>query len=65
MLILFVSDNGWHFVENDCVLEEGEMDIITGPNMGGKSTYLRQTALLVILAQVSHISITLSHHMRL
>ena len=40
------------FVPNDCTLG-GEADIVvlTGPNMGGKSTYLRQVALTVLLAQ--------------
>jgi len=39
------------FVPNDCHLEEGRrMLVITGPNMGGKSTYMRQTALIAILA---------------
>lgn len=41
------------FVPNDAVLERGEhIRIITGPNMSGKSTYLRQVALIVLLAQV-------------
>jgi DNA mismatch repair protein MutS len=42
------------FVPNDLALETGRSRFIllTGPNMGGKSTYLRQTALLVILAQI-------------
>ena len=45
------------FVPNDLFLDAGEntpspnLLLITGPNMGGKSTYLRQAALLVILAQ--------------
>ncbi len=47
-----------HFVANDCVLGsanvyEGHPErllLITGPNMGGKSTYMRQTALIVLLA---------------
>ena len=40
-----------HFVGNDLQMDEAaRLHIITGPNMGGKSTYLRQTALLVILA---------------
>jgi DNA mismatch repair protein MutS len=42
------------FVPNDLHLAEaaGRFVLLTGPNMGGKSTYLRQTALLVILAQI-------------
>lgn len=41
------------FVPNDCRLdpENQRIIILTGPNMGGKSTYLRQNALLVIMAQ--------------
>jgi DNA mismatch repair protein MutS len=42
------------FIPNDIVLDRGEnlILIITGPNMAGKSTYLRQVALIVIMAQV-------------
>jgi len=41
------------FVPNDLVLSDGRrMLIITGPNMGGKSTYMRQTALIAILAHI-------------
>ncbi|MBA4285833.1 MAG: DNA mismatch repair protein MutS [Xanthomonadaceae bacterium] len=39
------------FVPNDTVLDESRrLLVITGPNMGGKSTYMRQTALIVLLA---------------
>ncbi len=41
------------FVPNDLALHDGRrMLVITGPNMGGKSTYMRQAALIVILAHV-------------
>ena len=44
---------GARFVPNDLVLggEAGLVHVITGPNMAGKSTYIRQAALLVLLAQ--------------
>ena len=42
------------FVPNDCLLDgdRNRMMLITGPNMAGKSTYIRQTALLVVMAQM-------------
>jgi len=45
---------GGGFIPNDCRLggEHPHLAIVTGPNMGGKSTYLRQVALIVYLAQI-------------
>ena len=41
------------FVPNDAQLSPGELiHVLTGPNMSGKSTYLRQTALITLMAQV-------------
>ena len=42
------------FVANDLAMGEGafRLYVLTGPNMGGKSTFLRQTALIVLLAQM-------------
>lgn len=60
-----VIEEGWHpvvkeflppgsFVPNDTELDGGENQIVilTGPNMSGKSTYLRQVALIVFMAQI-------------
>jgi len=44
---------GGTFIANDCSLTAKQrMQVITGPNMGGKSTYMRQVALIVLLASV-------------
>lgn len=42
------------FIDNDCYLDNADHQIylITGPNMAGKSTYMRQCALMVIMAQM-------------
>lgn len=40
------------FVNNDCDLNEKKIALLTGPNMSGKSTYLRQNALIAILAHL-------------
>ncbi|MEM1139049.1 MAG: DNA mismatch repair protein MutS, partial [Pseudomonadota bacterium] len=51
-----LREQGEAFVANDCKLDaSGEAErllLVTGPNMAGKSTFLRQNALLVILAQI-------------
>ena len=46
--------NSERFIPNDVYLNDSDhlLAVITGPNMGGKSTYLRQTALIAILAQM-------------
>ncbi len=52
--VLDICQPPGQFVPNDtrCELEQQRVLLITGPNMAGKSTYIRQTALLVILAQI-------------
>lgn len=47
-----VKLEGHPFVANDCDLTGGALWLVTGPNMGGKSTFLRQNALIAILAQM-------------
>ncbi|HWK22329.1 MAG TPA: DNA mismatch repair protein MutS [Ureibacillus sp.] len=45
--------NKQSYVPNDCVLpDDKNMMLITGPNMSGKSTFMRQVALIVVLAQM-------------
>ncbi len=46
-------ERGARFVPNDIIFEPGEcVRVITGPNMSGKSTYLRQAALITLMAQI-------------
>ncbi|MEO6153856.1 MAG: DNA mismatch repair protein MutS [Croceibacterium sp.] len=47
-----LARRGQRFVANDCVLSpENRLWLVGGPNMGGKSTFLRQNALIVVMAQ--------------
>jgi DNA mismatch repair protein MutS len=55
-----LETTGTAFIPNDCRLDVNRrMLVITGPNMGGKSTFMRQVALIVLLAAVgSHVPAT-------
>jgi DNA mismatch repair protein MutS len=47
-----LKPSGTQFVANDCDLSDDQIWLLTGPNMAGKSTYLRQNALIAVLAQM-------------
>ena len=48
-----LSQMGENFVSNDCSMDEKSyISLLTGPNMGGKSTFLRQNAIIVILSHI-------------
>jgi len=47
-----LRQKGDNFVKNDCDLNDKPVALLTGPNMAGKSTYLRQNAILVVLAHL-------------
>ena len=47
-----IERSGARFIANDCALDAANrLWLVTGPNMGGKSTFLRQTALIAVMAQ--------------
>ena len=52
--VIEVQPDAEVFVPNDSLLDDSEhvVTVITGPNMSGKSTYIRQTALITLLAQI-------------
>ena len=47
-----LRSRGDNFVKNDCNLNAHSIALLTGPNMAGKSTYLRQNAIIVVLAHL-------------
>ena len=47
-----LKPSGTQFAANDCDLSNEQIWLLTGPNMAGKSTYLRQNALIAVLAQM-------------
>ena len=47
-----LKKEGKAFISNECNLSDGKICLLTGPNMSGKSTFLRQNALIVLLAQI-------------
>lgn len=53
------------FVPNDITMDAGEILVITGPNMGGKSTYMRQVALIILMAQMGSFVPAMSAHISL
>jgi DNA mismatch repair protein MutS len=59
------NQKGAHFIANDCDLSASDgaaIWLLTGPNMAGKSTFLRQNALIAILAQMgSYVPATSAH----
>jgi DNA mismatch repair protein MutS len=52
--VLDITESQGTFVPNDCACggDDGTMLLITGPNMAGKSTYIRQVALITLMAQM-------------
>lgn len=51
VLELLNQRSGSQFVTNECkITKESKLIVLTGPNMGGKSTYLRQNAIIILMA---------------
>lgn len=62
------KQNGANFIANDCSLTKGDTPaiwLLTGPNMAGKSTFLRQNALIALLAQTGSFVPAASAHIGL
>jgi DNA mismatch repair protein MutS len=56
------SQSGASFIANDSALDDNKIWLLTGPNMAGKSTFLRQNALIALLAQMgSFVPATSAH----
>ncbi|ORZ03667.1 DNA mismatch repair protein MutS [Syncephalastrum racemosum] len=47
-----LARKGRDFIQNDCILDKERIWLLTGPNMGGKSTFLRQNAIMVLMAHM-------------
>jgi DNA mismatch repair protein MutS len=57
-----LRQTGTPFVANDCDLSKANIWLLTGPNMAGKSTFLRQNALIAVLAQMgSYVPASAAH----
>src|SRR3546814_9633537 len=61
--VLTRAGQGEQFIANDCNLGDGQkLWLLTGPNMAGKSTFLRQNALIALLAQTgSYVPAAFAH----
>lgn len=61
-----LKSSGQPFIANDCALEpQSRLWLLTGPNMAGKSTFLRQNALIAVMAQIGSFVPAASAHIGL